>query len=471
MARPAPPARVTSPIYRPPSGGRRTAPAGPNPARVAGVLLLTSAAFRIVEHTVLSRWVQIESSSGTVYTYAAIAAGLGLALIQGSDGARRAALWLNALGLFGGLALALAAFALPDLRAALPLALLVILGGVALVGILAGTPSSGRVFACAALFVLALAGQLAASVWLLEGGARELRSEIAEWAAPEREFKDAEAGLRVALPEGWVFLKPGNPYVDTVGTKMALGQETVGALAAVYEESGHTYLSVDDYLDQWYADRKTRLEDMKQLARRDVTVGKANGRQMTLSWSTHSLRFLGALSAWKDGRHYFALLSFTTGGLASRAEPEIARLEKALVFDAPVAAHVKEAVTRVTAACALLSAGAVEAMSRTLPRDATTELYCRRGYEWAARGVREMGGGAPATMGALTSKLFGALNPADRERLGRYLEKVQAGANTSMAEERAGNEMLSRGFAALSDGEKVELRGLVEAAIELGRLS
>ena len=145
------------------------APSGPDPARVAGILLLVSAAFRIVEHTLISRWAQIESSSGTVYTYAAIAAGLGLALIQGSDGARRAALWLNALGLFAGLALALAAFALPDLREALPLALLVILGGMALIGILAGTPSSGRVVACAVLFVLALAGQLAASFWLRQG--------------------------------------------------------------------------------------------------------------------------------------------------------------------------------------------------------------------------------------------------------------------------------------------------------------
>ena len=275
----------------------------------------------------------------------------------------------------------------------------------------------------------------------------------------------------MTLPEGWVFLKPGNPFIDTVGTKIALGQETVGALAAVYEDSDRAYLSLDDYLDQWYADRKTRLEDLKQLSRRDVAVGKANGRQMSLGWSTESLRFQGALSAWKDGRRYFALLSFTTGGLASRAEPEIARLEKALVFDAPVATHVKEAVARVTVGCPLLSAGAVEAMSRSLPRNATTELYCRRGYEWAVRGVREMGGDAPAKMGALTSKVFGVLTPADRERLGRYLEKVQAGAGTSLAEDRAGNALLGRGFAALSDGEKVELRGLVEAAIELGRLS
>jgi hypothetical protein len=142
-----------------------------------------------------------------------------------------------------------------------------------------------------------------------------------------------------------------------------------------------------------------------------------------------------------------------------------------MVFDAPVATHVKEAVARVTATCPLLSAGAVEAMSRSLPRDASTEHYCRRGYEWAVRGVQEMGGDAPTKMGALTSKVFGALSPGDRERLGRYLERVRAGAGTSSAEDRTGNELLSQGFAALSEGEKVELRGLVEAAIELGRLS
>jgi hypothetical protein len=438
---------------------------------VGGWLLLGAAVLRLADHVVLTRWIQIASPDAPAYAFAGVTALLGVALLQGSGGARTAVLWLNTLGLLGGVALSLAGFVVPMARPLIPLGVLATVSAVALFGILTGSGSKASLSTWGVLFVLGSVGSVLAEAWLFKRVERELRETIAEWAAPEREYADESAGLRVKLPDDWVILKPGNPLVESASSKVGLGQRSVGALAVIYEDSVTPFISVDDYLDRWLADRQKRFDDLKQVTRRDVSMGLATARQMTLTWTKHGRRLEGSLSAWRDGKRHFGYLAFTTGGLSASAAPEFARLEKAIAFDAPVATHVKEMVARVTAAVPMLSPAAVAAMSRSLPKDAPPELYFRRGYQWAVKGVREIGGELPAKMGTITSKVFAALPAAQRDRLGKYLEKVQAGGTTTLQEDRAMNELMNRGLQALSEPDLSELRRLIESAVEFGRLA
>jgi hypothetical protein len=380
-------------------------------------------------------------------------------------------LWLNGLGLIATLGLIALAMTVPDFRPFLVVGGLGVIGALALFGLLLGNPGPARVVVTGALFLAAGLGGVFAEMWLLKTAERELRAQIAKWAAPEREFSDTAAGIKISLPEGWVILKPGNPLLDTQQWKLVLGEGQVGALAALQQEEGAgKYLSVDDYLDRWLAQRPKSMDGLKQTARSNATVGKVTGRKMAVNWKTKGRRMDGWLTAWSDGPRYFGLLTITPGSVSRAVEPRFAALLQALAFEAPVATHLKEAVARVTVACPLLSAGAVESMVRSMPNDAPAELYFRRGYEWAFRGMDELGPATVKQMGVITTKLYAALTASERQALGAYLERVRAHQRTRPAEDAAMSEVVKKGVLSLPRDAQDELRQLIERAIEVGRL-
>jgi hypothetical protein len=464
------PRRPSAPYANPARAARPAAPPEWTGAdRVAGCLLLLAAVIDLAEPKILSRWIQVEPDAKT-YAEAGLTALLGLALLQSSEGARKVVLWLSALGLLGFTVMACVAVGLPAYGALLPLAACGIAAGIAVFGMLLGQPSMPRVIAFGLMFILSVVGNLVAEVWVIRGAEREIRATIAEWTAPEREFSDPAAGLRLKVPEGWVVLKPDNPLMNHPGAKIALGHAGVGAVAAILQPEGEAYISLDNYLDRVLTLLRERYEDIQQESRSDVAIGKAIGRRMSMTWTIEGHRLEGFVTGWKDGPRYFSFLGFTTGGHGEEAEASFRGLEKALVFDAPVDTRVKETVARVTAACPLLSAAAVESMMRSMPADASADLYFRKGYEWAGRGAPELGPEVGREMGAITSALFRSLSASDRDRLGSYLERLRTGQATTPAQDRAMNEVMKRAILALPAKSQEDLRRLTERAIEVGRL-
>jgi hypothetical protein len=423
----------------------------------------------LLEPKVLSRWVQVEADART-YAQTGITTLLGLALLQSAEGARRLVLWISSLAVLAFAGLGLLALAMPAHAALLPVAGCGILAAVAMFGLLLGQPSSLRVVAWAVVFVLAVGGSLVLEVWTLKGAERQLRSTIAEWTASEREFSDPAVGLRIKVPEGWVILKAGNPLMSHEDAKVVFGQTSLGAVAAILQPKGEGYLSLDNYLDRVLALLQESYKDLQQETRGDVAIGKAMGRRMSISWTIEGRRLEGFVTGWKDGTRYFSFLGFTTGGLADEAAPSFTGLEKALDFDAPVDSRLKETVARVTAACPLLSAGAVETMMRSMPADASTDHYFRMGYEWAGRGVGELGPAVGKEMGSITASLFASLSGSERQRLGTYLERVRTGLPTTPAEDHAMGAVMKRAILALPTDSQEKLRRLTERAIDVGRL-
>ncbi len=473
---PAPPPYRSAPsgYSRPPSSGRPgRAETRDSSGRVAGILLFGLAALTLVEHFLIARWIHLETSATQSYTTAGLATLLGLALFQGSEGSRKAALWLTGLGIVALLAVIPIGF-LTAPEAGISIAVVAgggLLAAVALVGLLTGDASPARVTLCAIAFVVGSVGSVAIEMWLVKRVERELRALLTEWSTPEREIHDELAGLDLKLPEGWVLLKPGNPMVPGDGVRGAFGETSLGAVAAVIlEAEGQGYMSSDHYLDGWLAARKDKLERLTQKTRQDVRIGPADGRKMTFTWVYHGRGMEGFATAWKDGHRYFCFSGWTTSSLAPSATGRFAALEKSLAFSAPVDTFLQELSPRVTAACALLSTEAVPVMVRSLPRDATPETYCRRGLEWALRGQGQLPPGESADFRAITQKLYGTMRDQDRARLGRYMERLRFGLSTDSAEDHEMIGLLSVAVRKLSVDDQTRLRGLPKLAIEVGRL-
>jgi len=474
MPAPAPYRNPSAPYGRRPSGGRQVADDSRERAgRLAGGLLLGLAVLSLVEHLLLTRFVRIESNASQAFATAGLSALLGLALLQGSDGARKAALWLIGIGIVALLALIpIGYLAAPE--AGTSIAMVAgggLLSALGLVGLLVGSPSAGRVVLCALAVVVGSVGSVAGEIWLVKRVERELRTLLAEWSTTERKIHDEPAGLDITLPDGWVQLKPGNPMVPGDGVRAALGETTLGAVAAVVmDPSGAGYMSADDYLDRWFATRKDKLEGMKQRTREDVVIGSAKGRKMNFVWSYHGRAMQGFATAWKDGHRYFCFWGWTTSSLAPAAAARFAALENSLSFSAPIDSFFQETAPKVRAACPLFEQEALAVIIPSLPKGSPATAYCRRGLDWAVRGQGHLPPGEAADFRTVTQKLFAAMSERDRARLGQYMERLRQGQPTQAAEDRDVAAFMSAALARLSDGDRARLQRLTTLAVDVGRL-
>jgi hypothetical protein len=427
----------------------------------------------LAEHELVADWVQVETSATQAYTHAVLAFLLGIALLQGSSGVRKAVLWLMAVVavlLVGSLAV----LGVSEPSAASALALIGILGMLQLVGVfgllLGEAPGSGRITFSVIAFLVGGLGGSAAEVWLLKAPERWLREQIRTDATFRTFYEDAAAGISVSVPEGWAILEEQSPLVMADAARITLGDRKVGAVAMLFEEdNGGRFMSIDHYLDHLLALRQEGLDTLVELGRSDVQVGKAEGRKMLFRWTSHGRHFEGFSTAWQDGDRIFSFSGWSTRSLATAAQERFAQLEAAVSFEAPIATHLKETIDRVTADCAFLSPKAIEAMIESMPASAPSYLYFRRGYQWASKGV-QLGGENPRELGDLMAKVFSSLPPRDRHRLTAYLERIRTGGKSSQQEDAQMNRQMSAAIGKLPQADQDRLRELVAGAILMGRL-
>lgn len=442
--------------------------------RVAGVLLLLIAAGGVAGQALLQKWTHAAPVSAGGYTPSVLLALLGLALIQGGSGARKAVLWLTGLGFVllllavpAGLSMAPAAAKLIATLGGL--SLLTLLGIITLVS---GEERSTGAIVLGSLATLAgAAGTLAAEVWLLKAPERDLRASITEWAGSEPAYVDKSAGIELQLPSGWVLIRRDNTVFTKDLAQAIFGEPAVATYALLNYVDGERYMSVDHFLDTVLGRFQQKDPDAKQLSRVTVAVGQATGRQMRFTWHFDGLPLEGTSTAWQDGPTYFALSGWTTASLAPEAVERLRDLQAALKFDAPYATYAKSTIASVTEACPMLSKSAIESMIRTMPRTSITSDYFRMGYRWGMRGIGMLDSAAAQDVRSAMATVFASLPVRDRDRVGAYLERVRVGAPTSAGEDREMAEVMKAAIGRLPAEQLQKLRDGVEKAIEFGRLS
>lgn len=438
--------------------------------RIGGFVMLGLAAAQILEHVVMSFWLHLDTSGTGTAGFAAFDALLGIAMLQGSDTARKVVLWLTGFAAVGMLLLLGLLFAAGFSHLwpvfATSLATLV---GVFLLN--ASTEHRrGVVIAALLLVVVGWVGSVVASIAL--AGTVDLASmkTIRDWSSPQRSFENAEAGIALKVPAQWVVLKDGNPIAEGDKPLVTLAHTEIQCSAQVQREA-RTFSSVVDnleyYLDGIAKAKAAKEAEFQSLDRRGTSVGGLPARRMTASWKKDKEAMIGSFTAWQDGDVFYYLSVAAPRIITKRFDEEVQALESSLTVTAPWTAFLRDTGAAVRQGCPLLSEGAILALARVIPKDSPPEVYCREGYRLAVAGRPQMDAGANERLIAGMKAFFAALPKGKSERFGTYVEHVRARQRTTPAEDREMTEAARTAVEALAPEVQDDLRAHFAMAIEL----
>lgn len=439
--------------------------------RIGGFVMLALAAWHLVERFVLSFWLELDTSLTQTLGYAIFSAFLGIAMLQGSEGARKAVLVLMGIAILGLGAGVIGLFAAgfghlwPVLGAA----------GASAAGIfilnLSREPRLPVLVGALSLVALGWVGSIVSSVVL--AGTLDLGSVmmIREWSSPARTFAEEEAGVLIKLPARWVALRKGNPIKDQEKALVTLVNTEVLCWAQIVREV-RTYSSADNVeyaLDAVVKAQEAEVTDLKQLGRSDTRIGQTPARRMKISWRLEKTSMHAYHTAWQDGDVFYRLSVLGPGLLAKRLEQELETLEKSTSFSAPWSVFLRDHAQAIRSGCPLLSDKAILGVARSIPQGSAPEAYCREGYRLAFQGQPSMDAGSGERLQKLMRLFFDAIPKTQLGRFGGYVERLRVGGATTPAEDREMAGVARQAASRLTPEIQEDLSEHFGMAIELGR--
>jgi hypothetical protein len=451
----------------------RHAPAaeGPDGMRIGGYVVLAMGIWRLVEYWVLSIWLDTGSSLSSATGWAAFYVVLGIAMLQGSEAARKTVLVITFLAmlLIGGAIAGLFAAGFGHLWPILAASAAATVGIFLLV--LSRQPSLTYVSVSLVAIVAGWAGSVLAAILLAGTLDFTTLRLIREWSSPERSFANADAGLDLRVPPRWVALRADNPLAAKGGDKVfvTLAHTEVIAFALLLRET-RRHESLDYFLNALGKEEdESEATGVREIARSDGMLGQTPLRRLKTSSKRDGTTTLSLYSAWQDGDVYYHILLIGPGILSKRLDEELATLEKSVSFSAPVNAFLKDDAPRIRAACPLLSEKALISLTHVVRRGAAPETYCREGYRLALKGQPLIDASSAEHMRSLMQALFAAIPKARLGRFGSYVERLVANQPTSREDDREMMETARAAMAGLAPATQESLRGFFVMAIEMGQ--
>jgi hypothetical protein len=438
--------------------------------RIGGLVMLALAAWQLVERFVLSFWLELDTSLARTVGFATFDALLGVAMLQGSDTARKVVLWLTGLATTA-LAVAIVGLYLGGFGHLWPI---LASAAASTVGIFtlnfSREPRLKALVVALSLVGAGWIGSVLSSLFLVGTLDLSTLNMIREWSSTERTFEDQDAGLRMKVPTRWVVLKQGNPVVNQDKALVTFANTEVVSFAQIFSEA-RTYSSADSV--EYFLDAivKTREKEngFQQLERSDATVGAATARRMKTSWRRGASSIHGYFTAWRDGDVFYHLYLLGPGVLAKRLDNELHTLEQSMAFSAPWSSFLREKAGPIRAACPLLSEQATLLVARALSKDAEPELYCREAYRLAFRGQPHLDAASGEHLRTLMTAFFAAIPRGQIDAFGAYVERLRAGQRTSPTEDREMTAVARAAVERLPPASQEALRGYFGMAIEMGR--
>jgi hypothetical protein len=437
--------------------------------RVGGFATLALAAWRLIEPVVLSIWLDSGTSFGKELGWAAFFGLLGIAMLQGSEVARKVVL--------GALVLAVGAVSVllgwlvqvgfghlwPIMGASL----------CALVGIFAlvvrRDPPLPQVGAAVSLVAAGWIGSVLSTILLV--GAPDLRTirMIREWSAPTRSHDDQAAGISMRVPPGWIVLKAGNPLKGQDRALLTLANTKVMAFAFLVRDPQPDWLlNVDQFLDGRTEAQRTDHGDAKSLDRVGGAIGAMATRRQRWSWNGEGADFNSFESAWKDADTFYYLSLIGPAVVSKNLAEELTSLERSMSFSAPWTTFLASRAEELKSYCPLLSEKSIVVIARIFPRDSAPELYFREGYRLAFRGMPLLDPTASERLRGLMKAMFDAIPRGQIDRFGGYVERLRAGGQTSPADDQAMAAVVRAAVEKLSPGDQQALRDYFAMAISMG---
>ena len=465
---PRPPARpATRPAARP-AARSRPMEDRIDSMRVGGFVMLALAALEIVEKVVLSFWLDIDKDTGITAASAFFDALLGVAMLQGSNAARKVVLWLTGLSLLAVLA-ALGLVVMGGFGHIWPIAagaLLLLLG----VFVLNLSPEQSRavVIGSLALIVVGWVGSVAASVVLAGTVDLSTMQLIRQWSAPDRSYENAEAGLSVRIPPTWVALKDGAPITEEDKPLVSLVNTEVLCTAAIRREArGSSVVDTLDYfLDNVAKTMESKQNDFQAIERTDGRIGGLPARRMKAAWRQGDTEVHGYFTAWNDSDLYYTLEVSAPRIITRRLSTEVEALERSVEFSAPWTAFLRDKGGPTCEACPLLTKAVVLTLARKISTDAAPEAYCREAYRLAFIGQLRLDAASKEALASRMRAFFAAMPGRTRDRFGAYVERIRAGQPPAAAEDKEMMQITQAAVQALAPEAQDELRRLFALAVD-----
>jgi hypothetical protein len=304
-------------------------------------------------------------------------------------------------------------------------------------------------------------------LWLPRMEKQRAGERIQADAVPERRLHDGDLGLVVAMPEGWVLLKPETTVIVAPQVRAKMAHPALGAFATLtVEPIPPGVLDLDVFLDRVLDGRRALVRDYRELARADAALGGRPARRRSASWVEDRTRQKSELWATRDAWSYVALAAWGPESGGPELTAALEGLARAVEVGGVLQAKVRAA------------ADALAPEQPELSRASIELILCDRlgnggsPAEVGATAVRAVSQG----LGALTKEetwelqhvygqVYDPMPEADRQRLAAWQREARAGRAVAAEEGEALRVLLRDALLALPEEARTRLQTLNEKAI------
>jgi hypothetical protein len=319
--------------------------------------------------------------------------------------------------------------------------------------------------------VVALALVAGLVFWWRSGQAerdrREAEATIRAYAAAERQYADDGLGLQMGVPDGWIVLRPANPFFHAPDARVRLAQPVLGAFARLNAESRDvSAASLDDVLNRAVANWKLIAPGLQEEGRSDASASGTPARRAVTTWSAEDQAFRGSMTVWKDGWNEFALAVWGRAADATAVTASADALLAQVRMAGTAMARVRSAADAVAPEIPELSREAVEALVEDrLAKGRPTEDLPQTSVRAVSRGLRALSPEESQEMGRIYLQVYKPLKDKEKAQLAAWLGAVRGGARANAEEDLAMRAILRDGILALPEDVRARLVALNDKAV------
>jgi hypothetical protein len=290
-----------------------------------------------------------------------------------------------------------------------------------------------------------------------------VRNALQQHASPARRFADAESGMALALPAGWVLLgSEGDAQAPRRGA--ALAHPELHATGRLEIDSAAGAMTPDQVLDLALRSRPL----LRAAARSSVVVAGQEGRQASgpRDGDPEGAGPRDTVVAWKDGWTAVILEASFPPERPADAQQAFAELLRGVSRGASPGARRDAAVKAVVEESPHLNSRAAELVLAAGPLPPPAAF--RRAWDLAERGRAALDPAEARELEELLSRAQGALRKPERARLAEYLAHVRLGQATGAGDDIAASELMRGAVLRLPEPERALLQALYEKAVAAG---
>jgi hypothetical protein len=296
---------------------------------------------------------------------------------------------------------------------------------------------------------------------------RQAMARVRSHALADRRVEDAQSGLVVELPTGWLALRRDNPFVERPEARLFLAQPALLAFGAVSVATRPRQMdNLDAHLDELFQLRLPRRPSQKEAGRADVQLGKGQGRLVRTTWDDGLTPMQGATVAFADGYDLFSLDAWAPASAGDAFEAGVKALCQGVATKGQVSARLDEAVERLAVDVPELSRDALRLLvAERLSEGRGLEDVPTAALRAVNRGLDALAPAEATEMRGIYQQVWEPVAEEERVRLASLMTEIKAGRPVRAEDVLALRAVLKTGVLALPEERRTRLQELSGRAV------